>query len=134
MLKASNNKLVKCRICKEDHWTTQCPYKETLGPLRDSLAGAMGEKEEGAEGKPKEAAQQPAAAQPQTGGKYIPPSRRGGDSSARDRIGESMPDRRRSKLEEIFVHFVSYTLLRSTFGAFNWPNNFTGCPSMVNES
>lgn len=95
MLKASNNKLVKCRICKEDHWTTQCPYKETLGPLRDSLAGAMGEKEEGQEGKPKETPQ-PAAAQPQTG-KYIPPSRRGGDSSARDRIGESMPDRRRTE-------------------------------------
>jgi len=38
---ASQNKgVVKCRICKEDHWTTMCPYKDTLGPLRDSLAGA----------------------------------------------------------------------------------------------
>merc|ERR1719211_112804 len=41
----SNKGVVKCRICKEDHWTTMCPYKDTLGPLRDSLAGT--EKEEG---------------------------------------------------------------------------------------
>merc|ERR1712203_144316 len=44
-LKDSNKGVVKCRICKEDHWTTMCPYKDTLGPLRDSLAGT--EKEEG---------------------------------------------------------------------------------------
>lgn len=68
--------VVKCRICKEDHWTTNCPYKDTLGPLRDSLAGE-GEKEggDGAAG----------------GG--------GGEegSTARSRIGESMPDRRRDE-------------------------------------
>ena len=33
-LKSSNKGVVKCRICKEDHWTTQCPYKNTLGPLK----------------------------------------------------------------------------------------------------
>ena len=38
-LAAENKGVVKCRICKEDHWTTMCPYKDTLGPLRDSLAG-----------------------------------------------------------------------------------------------
>ena len=27
--------MVQCRICKGDHWTTQCPYK-------DSLAGGGG--------------------------------------------------------------------------------------------
>jgi len=31
--------IVKCRYCKEDHWTTQCPYKDTLEPLRESLIG-----------------------------------------------------------------------------------------------
>lgn len=28
---------VKCRLCKEDHWTKQCPYKDKLEPLRTSL-------------------------------------------------------------------------------------------------
>ena len=40
-LKATNRGVVKCRICKEDHWTTQCPYKDTLGPLRESLTGPV---------------------------------------------------------------------------------------------
>merc|ERR1712080_807383 len=35
-LKDSKRGIVKCRICKEDHWTTMCPYKDTLGPLRES--------------------------------------------------------------------------------------------------
>lgn len=30
-------KMVKCRICKDDHWTTQCPYKDKLGTLPDLL-------------------------------------------------------------------------------------------------
>ena len=34
VLKAQSKGVVKCRICKEDHWTTNCPYKDTLGPLR----------------------------------------------------------------------------------------------------
>lgn len=29
--------MVKCRICKDDHWTTQCPYKDKLGTLPDLL-------------------------------------------------------------------------------------------------
>lgn len=28
---------VKCRLCKEDHWTKKCPYKDKLEPLRTSL-------------------------------------------------------------------------------------------------
>ena len=34
-LKESNKGVVKCRICKEDHWTTQCPYKDKIGLLKD---------------------------------------------------------------------------------------------------
>ena len=105
---ASQNKgVVKCRICKEDHWTTMCPYKDTLGPLRDSLAGAEKDGEggqneggklgeggkpgpgmPGSSGGPGGAGAGPGAAGP--GGKYVPPSRRG----AEGRIGESMPDRK----------------------------------------
>jgi hypothetical protein len=40
-LASSKRGIVKCRICKEDHWTTQCPYKDTLGPLRESLTGPV---------------------------------------------------------------------------------------------
>jgi len=49
-LKDSKQGVVKCRICKEDHWTTMCPYKETLGPLQESLA--KGTNEGGEEEKP----------------------------------------------------------------------------------
>merc|ERR1719154_150875 len=41
--------IVKCRYCKEDHWTTQCPYKDTLGPLRESLIGPV-DGEDGVDG------------------------------------------------------------------------------------
>ena len=106
-LAAENKGVVKCRICKEDHWTTMCPYKDTLGPLRDSLAGA----EKDGEGGPNEAGKigdvgkggsglpgaqggaGGAGAGPGVagqGGKYVPPSRRGADG----RVGESMPDRK----------------------------------------
>jgi translation initiation factor 3 subunit G len=104
-LAAENKGVVKCRICKEDHWTTMCPYKDTLGPLRDSLAGTETEGEGGivAGGKIGEAGK-PAGGPPGPagpggavpaggggpGGKYVPPSRRGADG----RVGESMPDRK----------------------------------------
>ena len=33
-LKASLKGNVKCRICKMDHWTKECPYKDDLGAIR----------------------------------------------------------------------------------------------------
>ena len=109
---AQNKGVVKCRICKEDHWTTMCPYKDTLGPLRDSLAGAEkdGESSQNEGGKLGEAgkpgsnmpgASGGAGAGPGAagqGGKYVPPSRRG----AEGRIGESMPDRKGRGNKTIF--------------------------------
>ena len=80
------------------------PLQDTLGPLRDSLAGE-GEKKEGDDaGGPggsgpggAGASGGPPGAGGVSGGKYVPPSRRGGaggdQSTARERIGESMPDR-----------------------------------------
>ena len=97
IIKDTGRGVVKCRICKEDHWTTNCPYKDTLGPLRDSLAGttdqAEGDATDGADGKAKEAgAGAPAApGAGGAGGKYVPPNIRAGGR------GESMPDRKRSK-------------------------------------
>jgi len=110
-LKATNRGVVKCRICKEDHWTTQCPYKDTLGPLRESLTGPV-EGEAGAEGAgagAAAAAAAPAGGGGGAGGKYVPPSRRGGDnSSAQSRIsGDSMPDKRREDTAAIRVSNLS---------------------------
>merc|ERR1711993_78897 len=42
-LKETNKGVVKCRIFKEDHWTTQCPYKDKIGLLKD-LPGTEEEK------------------------------------------------------------------------------------------
>ena len=101
--------VVKCRICKEDHWTTQCPYKDTLGPLRESLTGPV-EGEGGPEGAAAGGAAAAAAPAAGAGGKYVPPSRRGGDnSSAQSRIsGDSMmPDKRREDTAAIRISNLS---------------------------
>ncbi|TRY83746.1 hypothetical protein DNTS_003961 [Danionella cerebrum] len=56
MNKLKGQKIVSCRICKGDHWTTRCPYKDTLGPMQKELAEQLGlstgEKEKAAGTKP----------------------------------------------------------------------------------
>ncbi len=110
LLKERSKGVVKCRICKEDHWTTNCPYKDTLGPLRESLAGPL-DKPEGDE-KPPGPAEKPVGGAPGAGGvaggKYVPPSRREGPnaSGSNFKLGESMPDRRRSKCIELPVQYL----------------------------
>merc|ERR1711872_1084204 len=104
-LKATNKGVVKCRICKEDHWTTQCPYKDTWGPLKDSLTKGMAG-EDGAE--PMAANAAPAVAAPAAtgaGGKYVPPSKRGVEG--RPGLGDTMPDRRRDDTAAIRVSNLS---------------------------
>ncbi|KAF9052296.1 translation initiation factor 3, RNA-binding subunit [Hymenopellis radicata] len=61
---------VTCRTCKGDHFTAKCPYKDTLG-LLDSADTGAGPDDDGTGEAPT-----PAAAS--TGGKYVPPSMRGG--------------------------------------------------------
>merc|ERR1719510_2675819 len=80
-LMETNKGVVRCRICKEDHWTTMCPYKDKIGLL--NLEKGVGEEDKSAAA--------PAAAA--GAGKYIPPSRRDGAG----RIGESMNDRKRNE-------------------------------------
>jgi len=80
--------MVSCRICKGDHWTTKCPYKDTLAPLQESL-DADKKKDEPASN----AAQQTAAGGPRPG-KYVPPSLREGGN----RKGESMSLKNRGLL------------------------------------
>lgn len=82
---------VKCRLCKEDHWTKQCPYKDKLEPLRSSLLGEEKEEEAAAGGA---GAGGPGPQDKKVGGplpgKYVPPSMREGGSKK----GESMMSNR----------------------------------------
>lgn len=94
LAKLKGQKMVKCRICKDDHWTTQCPYKDKLGTLPDLL---------------KEEAAKPATPNPQVeekvkAGKYVPPSMREGAN----RRGESMtPSRTRDETATVRVTNLS---------------------------
>jgi len=88
-----NAKNVKCRICKEDHWTIKCPYKHTLGPLQESLRSEekkppVNVVEEKAGGKL---------------GKYVPPNMREGGN----RRGESMQSSHRDESATIRVTNLS---------------------------
>jgi len=67
----------QCRICKGDHFTLKCPYKDTIGALSDVSLDETTKAENPAE-----------AASSNQGGpsKYVPPSMRGGG----ERKGESM--------------------------------------------
>ncbi|KAH8021260.1 hypothetical protein HPB51_013935 [Rhipicephalus microplus] len=76
-LRSQKTKMVKCRICKEDHWTMQCPFKDNVA-LPEHL------KEEA---KPVVAVE---VEEKVKSGKYIPPSMREGAN----RRGESMAQSR----------------------------------------
>uniref|UniRef100_A0A646QDX4 Eukaryotic translation initiation factor 3 subunit G n=1 Tax=Hemiscolopendra marginata TaxID=943146 RepID=A0A646QDX4_9MYRI len=92
LAKIRGSKMVRCRMCKEDHWTTQCPYKDTLGPLQETLKGD--------EKKPAT----PAQTEEKTKmGKYVPPSLRDGGN----RRGESMQPSRRDETATIRVTNLS---------------------------
>lgn len=36
-LSQSTQKIVQCRICKGDHWTTKCPYKDRLEVIQSQV-------------------------------------------------------------------------------------------------
>ncbi|KAF9108851.1 translation initiation factor eIF3 subunit g, partial [Mortierella sp. AM989] len=82
------NKKILCRICKGDHFTTKCPYKDSLGPLGvgDTVAARPATPAE-------EAVHE---AEQQTGSKYIAPHLRAGPGGPQggDRDRDSMRERR----------------------------------------
>ncbi|CUA77273.1 Eukaryotic translation initiation factor 3 subunit G [Rhizoctonia solani] len=88
---ALGGKKILCRVCQGDHFTTKCPYKETLG-----LAGGddMPPPEDGPAARP----EQP------TGNKYVPPSMRAGAGRGG---GESMYRNNRDDLPTLRVTNVS---------------------------
>ena len=67
------SKKIQCRLCKGDHYTTRCPYKDTFGGLDTEEDTGAGE-------------DVPAATSTSTSGKYVPPSLRTKDGGR----GESM--------------------------------------------
>ncbi|KAL4218601.1 Eukaryotic translation initiation factor 3 subunit G [Mactra antiquata] len=117
LAKLKTQKLVSCRICKGDHWTTKCPYKDTLGPIQETLETDKKKPEEPSGGAPVQAAAAPVATNKQ-GGKYVPPSMRDGaakgrgetmkssrDESATIRVTNLSEDTRESDLQELFRPF-----------------------------
>jgi translation initiation factor 3 subunit G len=77
------DKKVACRICKGDHFTARCPFKDTLPPLDDVAGGAAGDS--GADGA--DAGGGNGGGQ-EAGGRYIAPHLR--NSKGRAGAGESM--------------------------------------------
>ncbi|PWN49049.1 eIF-3 RNA-binding subunit [Violaceomyces palustris] len=83
------DKKIQCRLCKGDHFTTKCPYKDTL----EAIPGAGGaETPEGGDGTLTPAAMDlsnPAvgASAGGSGGKYVPPSMRAGAKGAGEKMG-----------------------------------------------
>ncbi|XP_037070673.1 eukaryotic translation initiation factor 3 subunit G-like [Pollicipes pollicipes] len=104
-LKEQNKGQIKCRYCKGDHWTTQCPYKE-IGGLEEAKQEEEASKMAGSTS---------------TGGKYVPPfmkegakmrgesmmSSRGRDDYATVRVTNLSESTRESDLEELFRPFGS---------------------------
>lgn len=82
-VKVEATKIV-CRICKGDHWTTKCPFKDTVGM-------------------PEEKEISTTQTQPTTG-KYVPPSRRGGQGT-----GVAMDSKKRD--DSLTVRYFSLIIL-----------------------
>jgi len=91
------NKKILCRICKGDHFTTKCPYKDTLQPLEDMLDGKDGTPDRAASPEPS------AVTGPK---KYIAPHMRSGGSSGAN-TGESMGREKRDDSATIRVTNLS---------------------------
>ncbi|TDL24567.1 translation initiation factor 3 RNA-binding subunit [Rickenella mellea] len=108
---------VTCRLCKGDHFTAKCPYKDSLAGLDGAETPPIGDED----GLGVAEAAAPVPAGPSTGGKYVPPSMRAGAGA---RPGEAMgrPGGNRDDLPTLRVTNVSEDTsdndLRELFGSF----------------
>ncbi|XP_791582.2 eukaryotic translation initiation factor 3 subunit G isoform X2 [Strongylocentrotus purpuratus] len=117
--KLKAKRIMVCRVCKGDHWTTKCPYKESLEPLQRELLGT-GETAGATDGDTGSA--NPEESNPGPGGgssvgKYIPPGARDGgkrrgetmaarrDEAATIRVTNLSEDTRESDLQDLFRPF-----------------------------
>ncbi|KAH9918722.1 translation initiation factor 3, RNA-binding subunit [Epithele typhae] len=105
---------VVCRLCKGDHFTAKCPYKDSLPGLEGTETPPFGLDENAP---PAESAAAPAAS---TGGKYVPPSMRGGVRGPGESMGR--PGGNRDDLPTLRVTNISEDTqendLRDLFGTF----------------
>ena len=114
------HKMVSCRYCKGDHWSSKCPYKDTLGATtmvdETSTISNQSENPSGAT----QVSGNLLSSRP--GGKYVPPSLRGevsnkkgemmshsraDDDQAAVRVTNLSEDARESDLRELFGRFGS---------------------------
>ncbi|KAJ1728379.1 translation initiation factor eIF3 subunit g [Coemansia biformis] len=81
---------ILCRICRQDHFTAKCPYKDTLVPLEEITGAASGAAGSG------EAAAGGAAGAGEAKNAYVPPHMRAGGRAAAsasfDPLGEKRDD------------------------------------------
>lgn len=97
-LSQSTQKIVQCRHCKGDHWTTKCPYKDQLEVIQSQVSES---KTPSAPGTAAGTGDQPTASKT---GKYIAPGLREG---AANRRGETMPRPQRDESATIRVTNLS---------------------------
>jgi len=71
------NAKIKCRICSGDHWTTKCPFKETMAPEGEPGAGDLGT----------DSPEPGVGALGGGGSSYVPPHLRKGGAGAGERMG-----------------------------------------------
>jgi len=105
---------VVCRLCKGDHFTAKCPYKDSLPGLETADAPPFGLDDAGPS---TEAAPAPAAT---SGGKYVPPSMRGagrGPGESMSRAGGSRDDLPTLRVTNISED-TQENDLRELFGSF----------------
>jgi len=112
---------VSCRLCKGDHYTAKCPYKDTLAGLEATDTGAGPDDDT----LPPSDTLAPSSMNPSamtsgTGGKYVPPSMRAGGSRAT--LGLSGSGGSRDDLPTLRVTNISEDTqendLRELFGVF----------------
>ncbi|KAJ3053064.1 translation initiation factor eIF3 subunit g [Rhizophlyctis rosea] len=97
LLQSAGKNKINCRICKGDHYTYKCPYKDTHQPL-DEIAA------------PEPAAAPEPSATHDASGKYIPPSLRNKGLGGAPPVGETMGGRggdRRDDLSTIRITNLS---------------------------
>lgn len=102
-LSQSTQKIVQCRICKGDHWTTKCPYKDRLEVIQSQVKEDEAKPAIGAAGTAGTAVAVDQAAASKTG-KYIAPGLREGAATRR---GETMPRSQRDESATIRVTNLS---------------------------
>jgi translation initiation factor 3 subunit G len=115
-----DNKKVACRICKGDHFTAKCPYRDTLAPIDEIGAGGLGAGTPGLDGR---GSPEPDAVSGGGGvrGAYIAPHLRAGGARLQT-AGASMDRRERDDSNTLRVTNLSEDTtdddLRDLFGRF----------------